>query len=209
MSHLDDNQKTKHKKRLIILGVILLVILVVGTSYALWQLVLVQTKSNVITTGCLNLTLQDNSEAINLTDAIPITDDDGRQLVPYVFTLTNVCATKTEYVINLETISEGIKILENDYVKVSLMKDSEEIFLDRLTSEHENSIKVIENANSAYMLDSGILGKKKSVTYSLRLWLDSDTPVIDEVMNAIFQGKITVTASYVPPKPENDNELYV
>ncbi|MCI8568313.1 MAG: hypothetical protein HFG48_03230, partial [Bacilli bacterium] len=45
------------KKITIVSLAILVVAMVVGTSYALWQLTFTQTGTNVITTGCLNLTL--------------------------------------------------------------------------------------------------------------------------------------------------------
>ena len=183
-------------------------ILVVGTSYALWQLTFTQTGTNVITTGCLNLTLIDDTDAINLTDATPIGDEEGKKLVPYNFTLENTCNTETSYIINLETVSQGDKILADNYIKANLIKETDEVFIDKLVESHENQDKVIEEASVAYMLNQGNLAGKEKVQFSLRLWMDADTPAIDEVMNATWQGKITITASYIPKETENDRLLY-
>ena len=204
----EGRKRSKKKKIIMALLAVLAVVVVAGTSYALWQLTFTQGETNVITTGCLNLTLTDDTDAINLVDATPISDEDGRKLNPYNFTLTNTCTTETSYVINLETVSSGDRILADQYVKASLLKGTEEIFNDKLVESHQNLNKVIADASNAYMLTIGKLSGNESLQFSLRLWMDEDTPALDEVMEATFQGKITVTASYVPPKSENDNELY-
>ena len=209
MEEFDESKKKSKKQKITIaLLAILAVVIVVGTSFALWQLTLTQSGTNVITTGCLNLTLTDDTDAINLVDATPTTDEEGRKLSPYTFTLTNTCTTQTAYVINLETVSSGDKILADEYVKANLLKGTEEIFIDKLVESHQNLDKVITDASRAYMLTSGKLAGNESLQFSLRLWMDESTPALDEVMEATFQGKITITASYVPLKPENENELY-
>ena len=204
----DGDQKKYMGKKLIVIISLLTILLLLSSSYALWQLTFTQRGTNVITTGCLNLTLTDDTDAINLTDATPITDEDGRKLNPYTFTLTNTCTTEAAYVINLETVSQGNKILADQYVKANLLKGTEEVFIDKLVESHQNLDKVITNASAAYMLTSGELASNESLQFSLRLWMSEDTEALDEVMEATFQGKITVTASFVPPKSENDNELY-
>ena len=50
-----------YKKRKLMLLSILLCMMLVGTSYALWQLTLKQKTTNTITTGCLNLELNDKN----------------------------------------------------------------------------------------------------------------------------------------------------
>ena len=48
------------------------------------------------------------------------------------------------------------------------------------------------------MLTSGKLAGNESLQFSLRLWMDKSTQALDEVMEASWQGKITVTDTYVP-----------
>ena len=72
------------------------------------------------------------------------------------------------------------------------------MFIDTLTESNQNQEKVIEEASAAYRLTEGMLAGNESVEFSLRLWMDEDTGPLDEVMNAEFAGKITITASYVP-----------
>lgn len=94
-------------KKVIVTLLVIFVIVLIGTSYALWQLTFTQNGTNVITTGCLKLTLTEETEAINLTDVTPTSDVVGKKLDPFTFTLENVCTTEASYVVNLETVSSG------------------------------------------------------------------------------------------------------
>ena len=67
-----DTRKTN--KKVIVTLFVMFAVVLIGTSYALWQLTLTQEGTNVITTGCLKLTLTDDTDAINLTDATPTSD---------------------------------------------------------------------------------------------------------------------------------------
>ncbi len=187
----------KNQKVIIPLFIVLGLFIIIGTSYALWQITLQQTDTNVITTGCLKLTLTEETDAINLIDVSPTSDEDGKKLMPYTFTIENTCTTDTNYVINLETISTGDKILADNYVKAYLISNTNQLFLDKLLTKHINEEKVITDATSAYKLYQGTLGNKEKKQFSLRLWLDEDTSAIDEVMNATWQGKVTITANYI------------
>ncbi len=186
----------KKQTTFVLLGILLIAIVItVGVTYAIWQITLQQSGTNIITTGCLNLTLTNNTEAVNLLNAYPMSDEEGKSGTPYTFTITNTCEAKTNYVINLETVSSGSKILPDEYVKVSLRNGETESFLSVLNSSHENTEKVIAEASKAYKLYQGSLGNNESVTYNLNLWMDYDTPAIDEVMNASYSGKIAVSAT--------------
>lgn len=198
INHEHSTKKRLFKNKKVFILLLLTLLAVLGTSFALWQLTFTQTGTNVITTGCLKLTLTEDTDAINLTDATPTTDEEGKKLTPFTFTLENTCTTETTYVINLETLSSGEKILADRYVKASLTDGSNEVFTGNLLETYVNEEKVISEATKAYKLHRGKLGNKEKISFNLRLWMDEQTGTIDEVMNASWQGKITVTASYIP-----------
>ena len=180
----------------LLLGVLVVAVAITaGVSFALWQITLQQQTTNVITTGCLNLTLTDDTGAIALNNAYPITDIEGAALMPYTFTIENTCAVATGYVINLETVSTGDKILPDQYIKTSLKAGSDEVFLGLLDTSNVSSEKVIDTASAAYKLYQGSIAGGETASFSLNLWMDYDTPAIDEVMDASYQGKITVSAT--------------
>ena len=149
------------------------------------------------TTDCFNITFTDSND-INLQKAYPITDSEGSSLAPYTFTIENTCDSPASYQINLETMGQegSVKVLPEEYLKANLIeKDSSNISTNNLTSDYEVGT-TIDGAIKAYKLDTGIIQGKTSKTFELRLWLDYDTPVIDEVMNATYNGKISVNSSY-------------
>ena len=153
--------------------------------------------TNVVTTDCFNITFVDSND-INLQKAYPITDSEGSSLTPYTFTIENTCDGPASYQINLETMGQegSVKVLPEEYLKANLIeKDSSNISTNNLTSDYEVGT-TIDGAIKAYKLDTGIIQGKTSKTFELRLWLDYDTPVIDEVMNATYNGKISIISTY-------------
>ena len=98
-----------NKKKLILSGFLLVALFVViGVSYAVWQLTLTQTDKNIVTTGCFKIEFSDVNP-ITIDKAYPMTDEEGKSLTPYEFTLTNTCDSEANYYINLETVTSSEK----------------------------------------------------------------------------------------------------
>jgi len=177
----------KKKKWMFVIYVLLLICVITDISYAYWMYGTKQTDFNKIASNCFAIEFTD-ADDINLERAYPMADSEGEALTPYTFTITNKCNTYASYQVNLEVLNSTT--LNTNYVKtkfngnVSLLKDYEVV------------TKTLDDATTSYKLLTGYLDKNESVTYDLRLWMDYDTPPIDEVMNAIFESKVTVVASY-------------
>ena len=188
----------KENKKAILILILLLMMICVGISYAYWQLTLQQEEANLVNTGCFEIVFTEQND-IQLEKAYPMKDTEAASLTPYTFTIENKCDSPASYQVNLETMSpdSGIKVLPDEYLKAGLIEvDSTNTSTHNLTSEYEVE-KTIENAVKAYKLDTGIIQGKEKKTFELRLWLDYDTPAIDEVMNATYNGKISITSSYL------------
>lgn len=70
----------KEKKRIIlisILGLISFILIMIGISYAYTLFTTEQKNPNVITSGCLKITLQEKNN-ISLSNTYPITDEEGK-----------------------------------------------------------------------------------------------------------------------------------
>ena len=68
----------KNKKSILILGLILLLIIaIVGVSYAVFNYSALGTKVNTITTGSITMTYTETENVINLSGALPTTDKTG------------------------------------------------------------------------------------------------------------------------------------
>lgn len=186
----------RNNKKAIVLFILLLMSVCIGISYAYWHLTLVQNSSNAVASSCFKITFTEESNAINLSTAYPISDEDGRKLTPYSFTITNECEEFAEYQINLEVLEDTT--LSSEYIKVLLNEENAQVL-----TEKEMVETTLENATTSYKLKAGYLDSKESITYDLRLWMDYDTPAIEETMNKVFASKITITATYTPYIPSN------
>ena len=181
----------------IIIGIFLLFAAIFTTTFAYWNVSHNQEKENFVNSACLKLSFNDKNN-INIDNGFPINEEKGKVQAPYTFTITNECNSGTHYVINLETVTTSEKKLKEEYLRGYLTKnDNEEIlFNDTLKDEFINTNKVIKESSKAIKLYEGDLRfKGNSQTFNLRLWLDETVEAPDS-MNATYEGKITITATY-------------
>ena len=193
--------QVKSKKVLTAITVFLLLLTIIGVSYAVWRISLVQTSSNTISTACFDVSFTEDSEAIQLEKAYPILDEEGIKGTPYTFTLTNNCTELASYQINLEVLNTAT--LNSQYIKVYLDSGSPSV----LTNLNATST-TLDETKEAYVLDAGYFEPNESKTFNLRIWMDEDTPALEETMNKTFASKVTVTTSYLKTKP-SDYEICV
>ena len=179
---------------------------IIGLSYAYWRITYKQNDFNTLGVSCFEVTLTNEENDIQLENASPITDEEGMELTPYTFTITNTCDTYAHYEVNLEDIysSDIEKRLSYQYIKASLdggtpqnLKNYQEV--EPTLSDADRSFKL----TSGTLAPAGSEGDQK--TYELRLWMDYDTPPLPETMNAIFRSKISVVASYVEEETLQNN----
>ncbi|MDY3948595.1 MAG: hypothetical protein SOZ04_04525, partial [Bacilli bacterium] len=115
----------KNKKTiLIILSIFIVLGLFLGVSYAYYIKSINQEESNIVKTKCLNFSLTNEKNDINLYEQYPIPDSEGRKLTPYQFTITNTCEQFISYNVNLESLeattmdSSAVKVMINNEASV-------------------------------------------------------------------------------------------
>ena len=182
-----DENGSKKKIGLVILSLCLIGIVAIGVSYAWWRFTTMQTGENTAISKCLKLELSNESDAINLTNMYPITDEEGRKLTPYTFTLTNTCTVSAEYKLNMEML-EGTT-LNSKYVAVMVNNGA-----IKLLSTYDESTTIIDGSTESRTLDTGILGPNSSKDYSVSLWMDKSVTLEDDAQNKVFKSKIVVNA---------------
>ncbi len=199
-------EQERDKKRVFMIGmsILLVLILVIGGTYAWFTLQLNGTKVNVLKAGTLSLILNDeNSMGISQEKAVPMLDEVGETLDPYHFTLENHSDIASEYTIYLDDIDlEADETRMNDsFVKYQLTKDGTK------TTALLNTIGVHPNR----ILDSGTISGNTTITYDLRLWIDSNTG--NEAMGQVVRTKIRVVATQseqlATSEPRNENILNI
>ena len=83
---IKDNPLNKHHIFSMVITCFVVVLTIVGVSYAYWKFSYISEKANTATTGCFKIELTDQKDEINLPNAYPITDEEGLKLKPFSFT---------------------------------------------------------------------------------------------------------------------------
>ena len=136
-------EKNKTNKVLIILGILIGILTLLGISYAIWVLKLQQTNFNIVNSSCLKLNLINEKNDINIENAYPLLNEEGKSLTPYEFTIENTCDLFVSYSVNLEVLDETT--LPIKYVSVLLNEEG----VQRLSSFDtvESTLKNIAQRN--------------------------------------------------------------
>ena len=182
-------EKNKTNKVLIILGILIGILTLLGISYAIWVLKLQQTNFNIVNSSCLKLNLINEKNDINIENAYPLLNEEGKSLTPYEFTIENTCDLFVSYSVNLEVLDETT--LPIKYVSVLLNEEG----VQRLSS-FDTVESTLKNISISKELYKGGIGAGETNNYKLRLWLSEDVGPEDvDAMNKLFTAKVTITAS--------------
>ena len=174
----------------LVLGIVLF--LVIGVSYSLWNISVSQDKINTAMTSCFDITYSSESSAINLEKQYPISDEAGSKLTPYTFKITNNCDINAYYKINLETLNTSN--IDTRFIKVSLNNTSPQV----INKYNETEIS-LNNGKVANTLKTGYLPAGGFISFDLRVWLDYDTTISDIKNDGTdkWAGKVVVILSPV------------
>ena len=179
----------KNKNILFIsVSLVLIVLLGIGVSYSMWNVTTSQDTENTIYTKCFDVSITSQKNSIALENAYPITDEQGKKLTAFSFTITNTCDIFASYTVNLESLKGTT--LNSNFLKVML--NNEEL---KLLSSYETTDIVNTGSIESHIMAKGSLGSCDSEDYTLRLWIDYDT-TLEDLDNEIktFKSKIVIKA---------------
>ena len=181
----EDNSR---KVFLSVLGVAILLVAVVGVSFALYSTG-VTGKDNSISTGTITMSYTEPSNGINLTNALPISDAEGKSLKGegnvFTFTVSATASGTVTVPYEINITKDSSTTLADGAVAVYLTKGTTtetEVVAKKLMSQ------VVTTANkSTYRTDSYKLYNTNVVyqngtvktgeattTYNLRIWVDAN-----------------------------------
>ena len=182
--------KKKHKITLLVIGIFLTISLMISLSYAYYIFSVSQSGSNVVRSDCFEITYTDGN-AINLTNTIPLTDKEARELDPYTFTIKNICNQAVDYSVNIETLNTST--MDLDALATKLDGKKKQI----LGSIEDNENIVNNNATSSKTIYSNILKAGEEKTHNLRLWVDVDA-TLEQSMSKSYSSKVVVNGVLHP-----------
>ena len=175
-----------NKKYWYLLFLVIVITLIIGTSYALLTKNIVGSSNKVIyKVGDLDVKLDDSSSKdISLTNAIPQEDSEGLSSEPYSFLLINNGTTDLKYTIYLEDDKEAknkcgtdCELVPYKFIRYNLASDSE-------------SLKTSSLSTTSNVLYTGTIKSKATDKFNLRVWLSIDAD--NTAMNKYYFGKIKV-----------------
>ena len=196
------NIDNKKKRLKLYYGLLITVLCIIGVSFAWFRLYLSQTENNTIASRtCFNTTLTEDTSKISLTDAFPITDEDGLKQTPFTFKIKNNCNSYVKVYITIDSTyreSTNTSYLKDNYMKVNISPKgtttSQSVILGSQT------LTDLENNKKGYIIVSTGLKANEEKSYDLRIWMDSAV-TSEQGLNKNWSGKIVVvsSASEEPP----------
>ena len=177
-----------NKKQLLLsIGLVLiLVLMIVGISYAAFKFVGLGTKPNTITTGAITMEYTETTNTISMNNALPTTDATGkvRLTAGEYFDFTIKSSIKGNANINWEIAAEDItpssaKKMDGKNIKLYLTK------LDSTGAETQVMAPKVYNASTSantktgrpsgvMSLATGTMSASETTNYRLRMYVDED-----------------------------------
>lgn len=191
-----------------VLGIALLIIAIVGISYAVFTTTLRGSEENVITTGTISMSYVEATNGISISNAMPISDYEGKNLTGennvFDFTVSSVIKGKTT--VNYEVVAEKVSVdgelVPDQNVRLYLQKKVADQYVDtEITSipspfVSNGSVSVLGSPAEGMILYKGDFtsgeasGGEFSESFRLRMWLSEDS-VIDEIPR-MFKIRVNV-----------------
>ena len=189
-----------------VFGVALLIVAIVGISYAIFAFSAKSRVDNTVRYGGITFEYLEGDSVIDINDALPVSDEVGvKQTKSFDFQVSSAIRGNTTvfYEVRAKSLTVDNKI-DNQYVKIYLEKKNGSDFSSILspTTFKDNPNTSLANISvdpNTMLLYSGNFSGKKATTinysdeFRLRMWL-SDKYSIDDVARS-FKIKVLVYAS--------------
>ena len=176
----------KKKQLLLSIGLVLiLVLMIVGISYAAFKFTGLGNKPNTITTGAITMEYEESTNTISMTGALPTTDATGKVRLTegeyFDFTIKSNIQGNAN--INWEIAAEDITASSAKKMNGKNIK----FYLTKLTGDNEEEVmapKVYRASTSAntktgrpsgvMSLATGTMSASETTNYRLRMYVDED-----------------------------------
>mgnify|MGYP004603182617 CR=1 FL=1 len=214
-----------NKRKLILsIGLVLvLVIMIVGISYATFQFSGPGSKVNTITTGAITMEYTESDNTINITGSLPTTDETGMKRLNegeyFDFTVKSNIVGNTNINWEISTKKLDGNTIDGKYIKFYLTKingNQEEALMEPssyLEASEENSYT--GRPSNEMSLYTSSMQSSEEATYRLRMWVDESYNPQGDGGNLQFGVKVNVYGKVgdrvltLAQKVLADNELQV
>ena len=177
--------KDKNKVIGFTIAVVVLLVAIVGISYAWLTMSVSSNKKQVLRVGSLQIILSETN-SITLSDAHPMSDSDGMNQTGFEFSIINNDKISTVYSIYLDddTIASNQTRLDDSYIKYNLTTNGTAGTTTTLDSRH---------------IYTGTINSKTTDKFILRVWLNDD--IDGYITGQVFKVKLRVEIGDTGPAP--------
>ena len=172
-----------NRKEIIIIGVLLLLVIVMlGVSYAAFRFMGEGTKLNKITTGSITMEYTESSNTISLTGALPTTDETWKKRLnpgeyfDFTVSSTIVGDVNINYEISAKEVGKGT--IDGKYIKLYLTRikedgTEEELMAPEVYNEESTSNDYTGRPAGEMSLYTSSMNSSESNKYRLRMYVVS------------------------------------
>ena len=176
-----------NKKQLLLsIGLVLvLVLMIVGISYAAFKFTGLGNKPNTITTGAITMEYTESTNTISMTGALPTTDATGKVRLTKgeYFDFTIKSSIQGNANINWEIAAEDVtpssaKKMDGKNIKLYLTKltgdNEEEVMAPKVYSADTTANTYTGRPSGVMSLATGTMSTSETTNYRLRMYVDED-----------------------------------
>ena len=200
---MEIKENSQKKMLLSVLGVAILVVAVIGISFAAYSATFDYGNANSIKTGTIMVSYTEPTNAISILDAMPLSDANGKALEgpgkTFDFSVSTQAtnALTVPYTISLTKVAEST--LGDDEVKVYLTKEGAEVLAPTLVSNltanaARSGPKTLYTTQDVY---NGTEKEAKITNYVLRMWVDEKVTV-DATTKKTYKALVNVDSTVTP-----------
>jgi len=175
----------KKQSKVIVMILVSVLVIAIGSSYALLRNSQVGTNAYTINAGNLEVIIKDEeTESLTISNMYPMTDEEGlSQTDELTFVVKNTGDIPALYDVYIEETST------NPAFKTVIR------YVDKKNDGEYSNIKVL--SDNKYIDQSSFINVDEEVTYKVKLWLAEEADIT--YMNKTFTAKIIVEASQIAP----------
>ena len=176
----------KNKKTFtVVLSIVLVLLAMISGTYSLFYHENTAQSKEDYSTGILNIVAKSKSDNINLTNALPMTDEEGALTDPYVFTIENI--GNLDYNFNIRLLSTSDNPINPEYIKLKI---------------DDGEVTTLSNLDNSVIKSDITLKAKEVMDVTIRIWLASDTPNTE--IGKSFNSKIVTEGQAVYTEVNNE-----
>lgn len=178
----------KKKIMIIVSSIILVLAALFTTTYSLFYKEDVAANPSNYSTGLLQIEATSLSDTISLDSALPMTDEEGIETTPYVFSIKNT--GNVDYKFDVKLLSISSNTINSQYIKLKI----------------DNGNPVVLSSLTNSIIKSNVVVKaKESINITLRVWLSKDTPNTE--IGKTFNSQIVIDGQSIYTSTNNDPAL--